>query len=323
MKRLLAIFLAVCTIGSLSGCVSRSEDGSSSVPPSSSSSPDPSSVQPSSSEESSLPDLPDEEGTQHMPTMSTDFDKVAALDTTKVQWGPGTQRDEKNRSQACLQLQEQYGKYNVNFIGPDEKKIYLTFDEGYENGNTARILDVLKEKEVSAVFFVTGHYVNTNPELVQRMIDEGHIVGNHSDKHPLYHTLSPEEAFNDLNAIHELVQEKFDYTMHLFRYPAGEFSEQTLALLADTGYQTAFWSFAYADWNDDIQPDAATSYKKLVDALCPGNIYLLHAVSATNADILGDFIDEARAQGYEVSRYDIPPTTASEEAAANSSSSPQ
>ena len=123
------------------------------------------------------------------PAMGSNFPVVAQLSGEAVTWGPATNMDEENRPIACLQLQEQYGDYNVNFIGPDEKRIYLTFDEGYENGNTADILDILKEKNVKAVFFVTGHYCKTNPELVQRMIDEGHIVGNHSMNHPNFTTI--------------------------------------------------------------------------------------------------------------------------------------
>lgn len=241
------------------------------------------------------------------PALGTNFPVVAQLSGQAVTWGPATNMDEKNRPLACLQLQEQYGEYNVNFIGPDEKRIYLTFDEGYENGNTADILDILKEKQVQAVFFVTGHYCKTNPELVQRMIDEGHIVGNHSMNHPNFTTITPEEMYAEIKDLHDYVEEQFGYSMFLFRYPEGVFSEQSLAVLQDAGYQTSFWSYAYNDWDQNNQPDPDTAYRKVTGALHPGAIYLLHAVSETNSEILGSFIDEARAQGYTVSVYNIPP----------------
>lgn len=202
--------------------------------------------------------------------MGSNFPVVAQLSGEAVTWGPATNMDEENRPIACLQLQEQYGDYNVNFIGPDEKRIYLTFDEGYENGNTADILDILKEKNVKAVFFVTGHYCKTNPELVQRMIDEGHIVGNHSMNHPNFTTITPEEMYEEVKELHDYVQENFDYTMFLFRYPEGVFSEQSLAVLQDAGYQTSFWSYAYNDWDQNNQPDPDTAYQKVTGAAASG-----------------------------------------------------
>lgn len=137
MKQLLATLLAASILVTFSGCVNRSEGQG--APESSSSMPEAVSSEPQSTP-SEEPSQPADTFTPHVPAMGSDFEKVAALDTSKVQWGPGYQRDEKNRSTACLQLQEQYGHYNANFIGPEAQKIYLTFDEGYENGNTAKIL---------------------------------------------------------------------------------------------------------------------------------------------------------------------------------------
>ena len=215
---------------------------------------------------------------------------------------------------------EDLAQYDAFFMGSaDQKVLYLTFECGYENGNTADILDILKEKNVKAVFFVTGHYCKTNPELVQRMIDEGHIVGNHSMNHPNFTTITPEEMYEEVKELHDYVQENFDYTMFLFRYPEGVFSEQSLAVLQDAGYQTSFWSYAYNDWDQNNQPDPDTAYQKVTGALHPGAIYLLHAVSETNSEILGDFIDEARSQGYEVSVYNIPPVENPREGASASS----
>ena len=318
-KRWIRILLAmVLAVGLLTGCTTdRAEELSSSreeEEPSSSQAEEPSSEEEEPEYDSGDP-YPYAD-----PALGSNFPGVAQLSGEAVTWGPATNMDEKNRPIACLQLQEQYGEYNVNFIGPDEKQIYLTFDEGYENGNTADILDILKEKNVKAVFFVTGHYCKTNPDLVQRMIDEGHIVGNHSMNHPNFTTITPQEMYEEVKELHDYVQENFDYTMFLFRYPEGVFSEQSLAVLQDMGYQTAFWSYAYNDWDQNNQPDPATAYQKVTGALHPGAIYLLHAVSETNSEILSDFIDEARNQGYEVSVYNIPPVENTRTGADSSSS---
>ena len=239
------------------------------------------------------------------PSVDTYFDTVAQLDPEPVVWGPGVHMDEKNRPIACLQLQEKYGGYHVNFIGPDKKRIYLTIDEGYENGYTAEILDILNEKNVQAVFFVIGNYAKRNPELVQRMIDEGHIVGNHGMNHKSFPSIEPKEMYTEVKQLHDYMKENFDYNMFLFRYPDGQFSQQSLDVLRATGYQTIFWSYSYRDWDVNDQPNPTDAYQKLVGALHPGAIYLLHAVSDTNTKILADFIDEARAQGYEFSTYNI------------------
>ena len=187
----------------------------------------------------------------------------------------------------------------------EQNRIYLTFDEGYENGYTAKILDVLKEKECPAVFFVTMPYVRQQPDLIKRMIDEGHIVGNHSVNHPSagLPSQSKWEQEQELLVLHDYVKTQFGYEMKLFRYPAGVFSEQSLAIVQNLGYTSVFWSFAYKDWDISAQPVEAESLKKLTDRLHPGAIYLLHAVSSTNANILGAFIDEARNQGYEFAAY--------------------
>ena len=328
MKRWIFIAAALLLAAGAAGCTTKREEVSTPQPEASSSSssmPESSiSSKPESSSSFSEPENTAETEPDYYPyaepAMGQNLEAVQQLSGEMVQWGPATNMDEKNRPIACLQLQEKYGQYNVNFIGPDEKKIFLTFDEGYENGNTAALLDVLKEKNAKAVFFVTGHYVETNPELVQRMIDEGHIVGNHSYAHPVYHKLTPEEMYQDLKKIHDMVQEQFDYSMFLFRYPQGEFSEQSLAVLQDAGYQTAFWSYAYNDWDQNNQPDPEVAYEKLVKAVHPGAIYLLHAVSETNTEILGDFIDEVRSQGYEIAPYNIPPVQQTQEQAQPSSS---
>lgn len=217
-------------------------------------------------------------------------------------WGQGTQVDDLNRPAGCLQFQEKYGSHSVRFImnESDEKTIYLTFDEGYENGYTSQILDVLKEKNVKAVFFITMDYAKKEPELVKRMIEEGHIVGNHSVTHPSagVSSLSLEQQENEIMELHNYVKENFDYEMYLFRCPAGIFSEQFLGVMDKLGYTGVFWSFAYHDWDPDNQMTYDEAIKKATECLHPGAIYLLHAVSSTNTAILGDFIDKAVAEGY-------------------------
>lgn len=244
-----------------------------------------------------------EEKEQTVPTLSTDFSEIGGLDNTTLGWGPGGPVDEHNRSQGAVAYQEKYGKYNADFIAEDGQKVYLTFDEGYENGYTPKILDVLKEKNCPAVFFVTMPYAKSNPELIQRMIDEGHVVGSHSVNHLIMPELSHEEQYNEIAELHQYIKDTFDYDMNLFRYPTGAFSEQSLALVQKMGYRSVFWSFAYKDWLVDEQPDPVQALQTLKDKMHPGAIYLLHAVSSTNTQILGDFIDYAREQGYEFSDY--------------------
>lgn len=228
------------------------------------------------------------------------IENVEALDSQSQNWGQGVNMDEKNRPVAAVSAQEKYGKYNAYFIGEESQTIYLTFDEGYEYGQTGSILDTLKEKGVKAVFFVTKPYAETEPDLVNRMIDEGHVVGNHSVTHPSKGLPSQtlEQQREEVEGNHKYIKEQFDYDMYLFRYPTGCFSEQSLALLNNCNYKSVFWSFAYLDYDVSSQPDPAESLAKLKQRLHPGAIYLLHAESETNAAILGEFIDAAREAGY-------------------------
>lgn len=237
---------------------------------------------------------------------NTPIENVASLDNTIQDWGQGSNVDDQNRPVGATSYQEKYGKYNANFIGEGEHTIYLTFDEGYEYGCTPSILDTLKEKGVKAVFFITEPYAKDEPELVQRMIDEGHMVGNHSVTHPASGLPSQtmEQQEFEIMDNHNYVKEHFNYEMHLFRYPAGKFSEQSLAIMNNCNYKSVFWSFAYLDYDVNNQPDEAESLAKCVDKLHPGAIYLLHAESSTNTAILGSFIDQARAQGYEFGLFD-------------------
>ncbi len=310
VKKTLALACAVAMLLALSGCTSGGDSSSSRSSSSSSSSSKTSSsssaASSSMSEGSSvLSDLESrlESALESMeesvsPTMSTDFAEIGALNGEALGWGPGGPVDSENRSQGAVAYQEKYGKYDAYFIAPSSEKIYLTFDEGYENGYTADILDTLKEKGVHAVFFVTLTYVKAEPDLVQRMIDEGHTVGNHSNKHITYPSLSLEEAKEDLMSLHQYMLDTYQYKMSVFRFPEGNFSEQTLALVQSCGYKSLFWSFAYQDWYTDNQPNPSDALNSMLNKAHPGAIYLLHAVSSSNAQVLGDFIDGMQEKGY-------------------------
>ena len=220
------------------------------------------------------------------------------MDMTKIGWGLGKEKNDRNQPVDAVNAQEKYKAYNAGFVAADGK-IMLTFDEGYENGYTAEILDILKEKGVRAVFFVTYDYCRSSPELVQRMIDEGHTVGNHSYSHPSFPDCSEKEMIDEIMNLHDYVAEKFGYKMTLFRFPKGEFSEKSLSVAKSLGYMPVFWSFAYNDWDINAQPDKAEALEKIKASTHCG-IYLLHAVSATNTAILGEVIDYWKAEGYQV-----------------------
>lgn len=185
-------------------------------------------------------------------------------------------------------------------IPTDEKVVYLTFDEGYEfNNNTSKILDLLKKKNVQATFFVTGSYVDNNPELIQRMIDEGHQIGNHTVNHYRAAVTIQEDKQKYINDIIHLQNKVPEMTM-LHRPPEGGYSQESLSILDELGYTTVFWSFAYRDWLTDDQPDPREAFNTITNNLHPGSIILLHPVSDTNTLILEDVIDEIFNQGYEI-----------------------
>lgn len=216
----------------------------------------------------------------------------------KVIWGPG-RAENHARPADPVSLQKTYEDFGAYFIMNDEKFVCLTFDEGYENGYTPAILDTLKDKGVKAVFFVTYDFAKDNPKLIERMIDEGHIIGNHTYRHYTLDEVSEQEATEEIVFLDNYMKDTFQYRMKLFRFPKGEFSEKTLALADTLGYKSIFWSFAYADWDTQNPADKNEAFKTITENTHNGEIMLLHAVSATNAEILPDVIDEVRNQGYE------------------------
>lgn len=226
------------------------------------------------------------------------------LSNKKIGWG--IKRNDNHE-------QPDLGKTNKEILEKNEglaignnidKNVYLTFDEGYEAGYTSQILATLKENNVKATFFITAHYLNTQPELVKQMIDEGHIVGNHTVNHKSMPSLTESQINSEVMDLHKAMYEKFQYEMKYIRPPMGEYSEKTLAVTNSLGYKTVMWSFAYADWNEKDQPDKEQAKKKILDNVHNGEIMLLHGNSKTNTEILGDIIKEIKNMGYEFKSLD-------------------
>lgn len=223
-----------------------------------------------------------------------------------IHWGFKRNTDHQPPS-AGKELDELLAKYGSFYLGDTSKKmIYLTFDNGYENGYTERILDTLKEKNVPAAFFVTGHYLKDQPELVKRMISDGHIVGNHSWSHPDLTTVSDHELKQELNLVNAAYKEITGQRegLRYLRAPRGIFSERTLALSFEQGYHNVFWSLAFVDWKIDQQKGWQYAYDNIMNQIHPGAIILLHTVSKDNAEALGKAIDDLHQQGYQFKSLD-------------------
>ena len=196
---------------------------------------------------------------------------------------------------------DQLRQYQAAYIGDvGEKVLYLTFDAGYENGCTAKILDTLKEKQVPAAFFLVGNYIQRSPDLVRRMVAEGHTVGNHTMHHYDMSRLSDKAAFSkELTDLEALYKETVGQELpKYYRPPQGIYSEENLKMAQELGYQTVFWSLAYVDWNNDAQPTKEAAFAKLLPRTHNGAVVLLHSTSKTNAEILGELIDKWKAMGY-------------------------
>lgn len=192
-------------------------------------------------------------------------------------------------------------KYDAYYIGnKEEKVIYLTFDAGYENGYTPAILDALKKHNVKSTFFLVGNYLTTSPDLVKRMVEEGHIVANHTYHHPNMSKISTVEAFT--KEMQDLENEFFNITgqrmAKYYRPPQGKYSTENLNMAKDLGYRTFFWSLAYVDWYNDKQPSKDEAFKKLLGRIHPGAIVLLHSTSKTNAEVLDELLTKWEEMGY-------------------------
>ena len=243
-------------------------------------------------------------------SMSDDLPEITIIDgninpqdyadysTKKIAWGVGPDTNDVKQPLDCLQAKKLYEHLDAQFLISNQNELLLTFDNGYENGNTASILDTLKKHDVQAIFFITSQYAIENPDLVQRMIEEGHMIGNHSWHHYSMPECTDEVLVDEIMSLHNYMIEHYQYQMTTLRPPKGEFSEKSLAITQALGYQTIMWSYAYYDYDVNNQLDEAAAHKKLIDHLHPGEILLLHAVSDTNMNILDEFIDDTLSKGY-------------------------
>lgn len=221
------------------------------------------------------------------------------INETEENWGLGFSQEGMQPTGNATP--DELKKYNAYYIGDkNEKKIYLTFDAGYENGYTPAILDALKKHNVKATFFLVGNYITSSPDLVKRMVDEGHIVANHTYNHPNMSKISTMEAFKE--EIQDLEEEFTKITgqrmAKYYRPPQGKYSKENLQMAKDLGYRTFFWSLAYVDWYVDKQPTKEEAFKKLVGRIHPGAIVLLHSTSKTNAEILDELLTKWEEMGY-------------------------
>ncbi len=193
-------------------------------------------------------------------------------------------------------------KYNAHYVGDDSKMvIYLTFDCGFENGNTEPILDALKNHDAPATFFVVGHFLESAPDIVKRMVEEGHTVGNHTFHHPDMSQISSMDSFQremeDVSALFKEITGE-DLAMY-YRPPQGKYSKENLQMAKELGYHTFFWSLAYVDWYQDNQPTREEAFDKLIGRIHPGAIVLLHSTSQTNGEILDELLTRWEEMGYE------------------------
>ena len=227
------------------------------------------------------------------------YSQASNLSNKTLAWGF---RRGENGNQPVLDIESKkvVDNYNGFSIGNEnEKKIYLTFDCGYEAGFTNQILDILKENDVKASFFITAHYLNSANDIVKRMIEDGHIVGNHTVNHKCLPTINDSQIKDEIMKLHNSVYEQFEYEMSFFRPPKGEFSERVLDITNSLGYTTVMWSSAYDDWDNEKQNREEYGKKKILENIHNGCILLLHATSKDNCAILGDVIKEIKNKGYE------------------------
>ena len=226
------------------------------------------------------------------------------LSNSKIEWGIKREKDHK-QPDLGKRNRELIEKYNGIAIGNNENKfIYLTFDLGYEAGYTENILNTLKENNVKAAFFITAHYVNTASDTVKRMINEGHIVGNHTVNHKSMPSLDENQIKNELMNLHTAVYDKFGYEMRYMRPPKGEYSDYSLSITTKLGYIPVMWSFAYADWDENKQPSQEDAINKIIENVHNGEIMLLHATSKTNMEVLDIIIKQIKNSGYEFKTLD-------------------
>lgn len=230
----------------------------------------------------------------------TDPENTRGLSAKGVGYGYGVSKNGQPHD-ISINNQKLFDKYHALALDTKstQKVLYLTFDCGYENGYTAKILDVLKEKKVPAAFFVTEPYLRDSPEIAARMIKEGHIVGNHSNTHPVFPKISRTKMAQEIQECDNYLRKHFGYSAPFFRFPTGEYSDSALELVQSIGYTSVFWSVAYADYDTNNQKGRQYAFDTVTARLHPGAVILLHAVSKDNAAAMGEIIDWAREQGYQ------------------------
>ena len=219
-------------------------------------------------------------------------------------WGLGFSTE--GEAPTANETPEELKKWDTYYIGDKNKqKIYLTFDCGYENGQMERILDALKEEKVTAAFFLVGNYLEKEPELVKRMVSEGHIIGNHTYHHKDMSIMGTEEFNKELVDFEEKLKEITGKESGMYyRPPQGKYSKKSLEMAQKAGYKTIFWSLAYVDWYDDDQPTKEEAFEKLLKRIHPGAIVLLHSTSKTNGEILPELLQKWKDMGYEFGTLD-------------------
>nr|WP_294658480.1 polysaccharide deacetylase family protein [uncultured Blautia sp.] len=231
-------------------------------------------------------------------TLSTTQETSASAQSAS--WGLSFQEEGKRPvGNATIDDLKQYNAYYAS--NTDEKILYLTFDAGYENGNTPAILDALGKHQAPAVFFAVGNFIKDNPDLIKRIVSEGHIVGNHTMTHPDMSQISSMESFQkELEGVEELYKSVTGESMTKFyRPPRGVYSTENLSMAKELGYSTFFWSLAYVDWIQDQQPTSEEAFQKLLPRVHPGAIVLLHNTSSTNASILDELLTKWEEMGYQ------------------------
>jgi len=226
--------------------------------------------------------------------------------SSAIHWGLGYEKPgDIPKGNAPADYLATFNAYYYGTSQTGEKTLFLTFDAGYENGYTEKILDTLKEHSIPASFFLVGTYLRKNPDLIKRMIDEGHIIGNHTMSHANMSTKDAKDFSAELKRFEEEYKSIIGTEMKkYYRPPEGIFSEGNLAIAKDIGYKTILWSASYADWNNKKQPSKEHAFQKLLPRLHPGAILLLHSTSATSTDILPQFIAECHKMGYKFKSLD-------------------
>lgn len=231
--------------------------------------------------------------------IQTSFSPKTIPTAAEGNWGLSFQQDgEPPVANASF---EELKKYNAYYAeDTSEKKLYITFDAGFENGNTPAILDALKKHDVKATFFVVGTYIKDNPDLIKRIHEEGHLIGNHTYHHPDMSQIATKESFHkELKDVETEYKNVVGEEMTKFyRPPQGKYNESNLQMAKDLGYHTFFWSLAYVDWYENDQPSKEEAFQKLLGRIHPGAIVLLHSTSKTNADILDELLTKWEEMGY-------------------------